>query len=495
MSRIRRLAPRTCPHCGAQNTLFIDLERKLKCRLCGHVVSGDSPPKEPKLVAAMPSSVPAVVPPKKRYHVTYTLITPYEVDAWARSAYHTALEHLERGRPDDAIPALRRALDAQPDFLDAHLWLGRLLDDPAEKRRHYETIVSKLPNHTESIRELMVLSGQMTPEEAERARLGGGRVRTAEVPVAAVVKTTECPVCGGEMRAAHDGSSTCRFCGYHVQAPREGDWGLKSFNIEMLRRRGQKERWEVGERLLQCKSCGAQTLLQPQTLTVRCPFCGSRGVVETDALRSFVKPDSLLPFTLSEAEARKALEAALNSRMERIKGLFVNNRVASILITSVYLPFWLFDLTLRVSITIENRRAAEYFNEQVDDSVLNVPVCGVESPPRTLTDRLKPYALDQLRPYHPDLLAGCTAELYTLDFDAASLLARERVSAQMRQKYNHGEHDDVTTTVMSLVQMMYFRLVLLPVYVVTVIEQDGDHRSALVHGETGQVVLGVAARP
>lgn len=489
MNRIRRLAPRVCAVCGAHNTLFVDMERRLTCRLCGHVIGSYDTPTNTS-ASAMPTAVR-----RQRYPVTYTFITPYEVDAWARSALYTALEHIERGRDDDAIPALRRALEAQPDFLDAHLWLGRLLEDPTQKRRHYEEIVAKLPNHAEAIRELMVLSGQLTVEEAERARLGGGRVRSAEVPVAAQVSTQECPVCGGEMRATSDDRITCRSCGYQRSTKHTGGQGQKSLMMEMLRRRGQKERWEVGERLLHCKHCGAQTLLQPQTLTVRCPFCGLQGVVEADALRSFIKPDGILLFTLNATEAQQALEAALNSRMERIKGLFINNRVASQHMSSVYLPFWLFDLTLRVSVTVENRRTAVYFSEQVDDSVSNVPVCGVESPPRTLTERLQPFTLERLRPYHPELLAGSAAELYTLDFEPASLLARQRVSAQMRQKYNHGERDDVTTTVMSLVQMMYFRLVLLPVYVVTIIEQDGDHRSALVHGETGQVVMGVAARP
>lgn len=503
MSRIRRLAPTTCPHCGAQNTLFVDAHRQLSCRLCGHRVGQKE--EAPAPVVELPTPATALPPAelRRRYPVSYKLIYPNEVEPWAKSAYYTGLECVERGQYDEAIRALRRALEAQPDLIDAHLWLGRLLTDPEPKRQHYSAVLLSIPNHAEAIRELMVLKGEISPEESERIRRGGGKVATAEVPVMAMAKTQECPVCGGEMRANQDGRIVCQHCGYQRKTTLGGDRGTKSYMVEMLRRRGQKVRWQVGERLLRCKSCGAETLLQPHALTARCPFCGSRAIVETDALRSFVQPDGIVLFQLTPPEAQQALNAALNSRMERIKGVFINNRVASTSITPVYLPFWLFDLELQVNLSIEDRRSAVYIEsladvyrrEQYSDAVFNVAVCGVESPPRSLTDRLKNFFLEQIRPYQHDLLAGATAELYTLDFEQASFLARQRVSERMRQRYGHGTRDNIRTNVQSLVQSMQFRLALLPVYVVTVIEQDGDYRSALIHGQTGQVVLGVAQRP
>ncbi|MFQ3647683.1 MAG: hypothetical protein SNJ54_09000 [Anaerolineae bacterium] len=498
MSRIRRLAPSVCPQCGAQNSLFIDLQRQLICRLCGHHI-GKREETPPPAANAANTTVSAEPPSpdklRRRYPVSYALTLTREVSPRAKSTYYNALEHLERGQYDKAIYFLQRALEEQSDLVEAHLWLGRLLTDAASKRYHFESVLNRVPSYAEAIRELMVLQGELTPEEAERARQGGGRVATAEVPVAAVIKTQECPVCGGQMGAKREGDNVCQSCGYVRKVPLSGAYGAKSFSMEMLRRRGQKIRWQVGERLLRCKSCGAETLLQAQVLTVRCPFCGSRGVVETDALRSFMQPDGIVLFELELDEAQQALEAALNSRTERIKGLFINNRAASTWVTPVYLPFWLFDITLQVNVTVEDHFTGLYAQEQYPDGASGVTVCGVESPPRSLTDRLGPFSLEVMRPYHHDLLAGKTAELYNLDFEQAALLARQRVSHEMRQRYGHGKRNNTIINVSSLVQVMQFRLALLPVYVVTVIERDGDHRSALIHGQTGQVILGVAARP
>ena len=43
--------------------------------------------------------------------------------------------------------------------------------------------------------------------------------------------------------------------------------------------------------------------------------------------------------------------------------------------------------------------------------------------------------------------------------------------------------------------LVQFRLVLAPVWVVTIIEADGDVRPGLVHGQTGKAVLGKARKP
>jgi hypothetical protein len=49
--------------------------------------------------------------------------------------------------------------------------------------------------------------------------------------------------------------------------------------------------------------------------------------------------------------------------------------------------------------------------------------------------------------------------------------------------------------VSSMVRTMSFRLLLLPVWIATLIEDDGDVRIGLVNGQTGQAVLGKARQP
>jgi hypothetical protein len=74
--------------------------------------------------------------------------------------------------------------------------------------------------------------------------------------------------------------------------------------------------------------------------------------------------------------------------------------------------------------------------------------------------------------------------------------AHEIVSTELRAKYSGGSvTGDVKVTVMPMMKQMTFRLLLLPVWSVTLFEEDGEVRPVLVNGQTGKVVLGKAKKP
>jgi hypothetical protein len=70
-----------------------------------------------------------------------------------------------------------------------------------------------------------------------------------------------------------------------------------------------------------------------------------------------------------------------------------------------------------------------------------------------------------------------------------------RASEQMRNEQLEYKEDDVEMNVSTLVIQMSFSLVLMPVWVATLTERDGDLRTALVNGQNGQVALGKARQP
>ena len=76
-----------------------------------------------------------------------------------------------------------------------------------------------------------------------------------------------------------------------------------------------------------------------------------------------------------------------------------------------------------------------------------------------------------------------------MDFDKASLEARSKAGDMARVR--HGISGQGYTHI----QHMTFQLLLLPVWVATLYEEDGDIRPALVNGQTGKVVLGKPRKP
>jgi hypothetical protein len=108
--------------------------------------------------------------------------------------------------------------------------------------------------------------------------------------------------------------------------------------------------------------------------------------------------------------------------------------------------------------------------------------------------RLGGYDFTAIVGYEPSLLAKYSAGLYSMDFDEASLEARARIGQYMRDKHGRGTYG-TNVSIFTGFKQMTFRLLLLPVWVATLYEEDGDIRPALVNGQTGKVVLGKASKP
>ena len=215
-----------------------------------------------------------------------------------------------------------------------------------------------------------------------------------------------------------------------------------------------------------------------------------------------------MPFAIGESDAIEQVREALGSGFERFKGWFNDNRYQRIAAEGVFLPYWVFDAATDVTRTYRIRENTKSSSNlfQLDSSVLtltdrysdgayNVLIPGVKQPAPWMLARIGKFDVGHTRAYTPEVIAQHGAELYTTDFDKASLEAHSAVSQAMRDKYNVTTQAEQTISVFSIVTPISFRLMLLPVWAVTISERDGEVRPALVNGQTGKVALGKAAKP
>lgn len=490
---IRPLAPEECPSCGAVRTMFVNDSNNLECSLCAYQQEEKSLKPEPK----------KPTPVKPDWTPSYAISHPGSLQPWARTKFNTGQDCIRQKDWAGAIKAFQAALQYQPDFLDAHLWIVRLADDEKVKRHHLDILLSHNPNHMEGLRELMVLNGRLTEEEAARADHYNDPIqRQLNVAVGAKTQVLSCPVCEGDLTEdVERGIVLCAYCGYQTTISSKVV-GEDSLAMALIERKAKAVQWKIGERFLHCNNCAADRTIPGTKLSTRCPFCGSNHVIERDALKSFQQPDGLIAFEVTRDAAAQAIRDRLDSAWERMKGFFGNNKVKQAVMNGVYMPFWVFDAVANVTRTTIDKRSDQarmqvvnpYQREQFTDLINDIAVCGVTSPSPDLTARIGHFDMHSVRPYTPDLLAKYPAELYQLDFDKASIEARGHVSEVMREKYGYTPENDVQINIFSAVQSMTFQLVLMPVYVATLLEEDGDVRLALVNGQTGHTVLGKAQK-
>lgn len=431
------------------------------------------------------------------------------MDARARALFENGHDAVRRGDTEAAIAAFRAAAAQQPDLTDAYVWLAKLAADEKSKRDHLSEVIARDPSHGEALRMLMLLNGRLT--EAEIAATRGDDPAPDLQSVSdsqAQTQILRCPVCGGDLTTDIENRRViCRHCGHEAPLSMSED-RAGNLTMALLERRAKPVRWRVEGRILHCNSCAATRSLPSNRLAERCPFCGSQHVIIQDSYGTITQPDGVVPFTVSEDEARSALFEKLKSVSERVAGFFGDNRVSNLSLEGVYLPFWVFDALIQVTVTKQLRDMSGNTNrailaaglavqrDQYQDGETGIAIPAFAASSK-LAKKLGEFELDFQRPYDPALLASYGAQLYDVDFDRAALDAREFASrrARERAKVRVSPLSDFEITTSSFVQQMSFQLVLFPVWVAMLYERDGDQRPALVHGQTGAVALGAAQKP
>lgn len=429
-----------------------------------------------------------------------------EVDAYTDAMFSTAMEHVARKDWDGAIHHLRRVIDYNRDLTDAHLWLARLLPDEAERRAAYKAVLALDMSHGDALRELMILDGELDPENVPDD-FTMPHVRQAGTVVAAA-HGVKCPACGApklNTNPLYPGRLICGACGHDIPAPDTAS-GDRNVSRALLKKRAQTVEWVVGGRVLHCNGCGAERTFAAAQLAELCPFCGSRNVIAQDATGSLMQPDGVVTFALDEEAARDAVRKALSSGFERLKGWFTDNRAERLLAEPVYLPFWVFDATVNVMRTVKRHNDDKHrigmvavspsmtFTEVFADAFYNILVPGVDQPPAWMLGRLGNFDVSSARAYGPALIAQHGAEIYTKPFDKASIDAHGIAGQAARQKYRVNTGSQTTISIFATVTPISYRLLLLPVWAITIRERDGDMRPALVNGQTGKVVFGKAVK-
>lgn len=494
MSRIRSLAPTHCPECGAERSFVVSRDQTA-CSRCGHVL---------RQAEASPTPEPATRD-LSQYRAYYRIRHDNgDVSPYVGAIFTTAMDYVHRQQWPEAIQTFKRLLVQESRFFDAHLWLGRLLDDRDERLKHLESAVAERPDDGEAVRELLVERGEIAAgiDDFQMAQ-----VREAGGAVAAEAQNLRCPKCGSTRLQDDEDSDAlyCGSCGWEQPKPKARGAGESLLMTAMLQRRSQPVQWVVRERVLKCDSCGAQRTLPAAHMTHQCVFCGSQQVIERDALESFEQPDVIVPFNVSEQAARAHLTERLNSRIERMKGWFLEKRIDSLNVMPIYLPFWVYDVIAEVSRTViaqpnadrqrVQRVVTPYSNMRYAEIINDVFVPAVTQPARGLLFQLGRYKLSNAVTFEPQMIAQRSAELYSIDFDKAAMDAHGIVSDAMREKYGTKESSYEQVTVFTMMKSMSFTLALVPVWLFTLIEKDGEVRQALVNGQSGRLVLGRARKP
>lgn len=322
-----------------------------------------------------------------------------------------------------------------------------------------------------------------------------------------------CATCGSDLRYMPGATEMrCDHCGT-VQAIPDLPTERKSRALgEIDLARGLADDLAPAEvqevRITPCPNCGAQVEFQGATHATECPFCATPVAIGTGEERK-IKPQAVLPFVLTEAEARKAMTDWLGKLWFAPNGLQEYSRKGRTL-AGIYVPYWTFDAYTRShyagqrgdhyyetrTVTRDGKTETEqvqktrwrYVSGWVSRQFDDVLVLASQSLPRKYTDNLAPWDLSKLSAYSPDYLSGFTAEGYTIGLGDGHAIGREVMAAEIDLDIRRdiGGDDQRVDNVSTDWSDETFKHVLLPIWMAAYKYNDKSYRF-VVNGQTGKV--------
>ena len=320
-----------------------------------------------------------------------------------------------------------------------------------------------------------------------------------------------CPCCGAPLAfSGASGKLECASCGnsYETEAIEAMHPAAESDFVQFdLPKETFGAEDAAGMQAYICKGCGAELMTEDTTTATECPYCGSPTILP-DRIDGGVKPERVIPFTVTKEQARKQFEDYFKGK-RLLPNIFKNSRNRIAEMRKLYVPYWLFDCETDANIVYDaekehTRREGDWEITQTEHYIVrrkgamafeNIPVDGSVKLDNKITESLEPYDLSASVEFSPSVLAGALADHADVNAAECEGRAMERVENSItqavrstvngytrvieRSKNIHTEGGKVTP-------------VLMPVWLITT-EKDGTTYTFAINGQTGKLTCDVPA--
>lgn len=263
--------------------------------------------------------------------------------------------------------------------------------------------------------------------------------------------------------------------------------------------------------VIKCPNCAASFELKTNQHAGDCPFCGTPVVTGTEHAR-LIQPKALLPFTITEQQARTAFDRWINGLWFAPSAL-KNKAKRDEKLLGIYVPYWTYDSQTdstyqgqRGTIYYERQMVTETVNGQTRQRVVNVPrirwtpvsgrvrqffddilIGATRSLPRKILDSIQPWDLDNLVTYNQAYLSGFQSEIYQVDLDEGFNRARELMEQAIQQAVRRdigGDQQQITALDTNHSDTT-FKHILLPVWSAA-FRYQGETYRFVINGRNGR---------
>lgn len=248
----------------------------------------------------------------------------------------------------------------------------------------------------------------------------------------------------------------CPFCGTAAPFTVDAATGaIEELDLaKALRELPDEDRgWQTEKRAVQCQSCKAVSVFDPDRVGQNCDFCGSPKLVDYQEIKAPIRPRSLLPFTVTESTVREQIRKWYASKWlapNKLKTRALVDRVHG-----VYIPYWTFDAHVVCPWTAD---AGHYYYEtetyhqngrlrtrqvrktrwvpasgEVRHFFDDEPVPGTQGVSHALLQQVEPFPTRELKPYDKAFVSGFVVEHYQIVLFDAAKRSQDSMTEQTRE--------------------------------------------------------------
>lgn len=313
------------------------------------------------------------------------------------------------------------------------------------------------------------------------------------------------------------GNLKCDHCG--VSNPIATDQTakiIKSFDYELFVDRIDQNKKSEDLKVVNCSSCGSQTVLNAFTTSDRCSFCTAPLVLSTENGQQYVPPHYVLPFEIGKEQASYFFQNWLNKLWWTPSDLIkqVNSSTSSI--QGVYLPHWSFDTTTtsaytgsrgdyyytteNYTVTTENGKTENRTRQvrhtrwtdvtgEVSNIFNDLIVPASKSIPHKTLKELSPWNFDLLVKFDERYMSGFRSETYQVTpeqgFSLASDQTKDRIRFTIQSKIG-GDEQQISAFYTDF-HKKAIKYIMLPVWVSAYVYNKKVYQFT-VNASTGEVI-------
>jgi Zn finger protein HypA/HybF involved in hydrogenase expression len=266
-----------------------------------------------------------------------------------------------------------------------------------------------------------------------------------------------CAACGSQAEwNPAKAALVCPYCGTEAPGELEADSGaIREIPlVQTLRELPEALRgWKAEKRTVRCRSCDAVSVFDPDRVGQRCEFCGSPELVDYDEIKAPIRPQSLLPFKVSEGKVRESLRRWYASKWLAPGKL--KKKALLDTVHGVYLPYWTFDAQVhcpwradsgtyyyvqeeyrdrdgKAKIRRVRKTRWTAASGRIDHFFDDTPIPGTQGVDKDLLHGIEPFPTTQdLLPYDTAYLSGFVVEHYRVVLFDAAQHARNRMESAL----------------------------------------------------------------